>query len=66
MSHHKASELEQLEHDFYELKPYLFAGAAVLCFYFKAESAWLLPSGILFGLAAVSIFYMRYFSRNYR
>ena len=58
------STMEQFESDYYELKPYLIALMAGLCFMFKSESIWLLASGILFGASSISIFYMRYFSRN--
>jgi hypothetical protein len=57
--------LEQLENDYYELKPYLIALMAGLCFMFKADSLWLLASGILFSAASASIFYMRYFARQH-
>ena len=58
--------MEQFENDYYELKPYLIAFMAGLCFLFKADSIWLIASGVLFAISSSSIFYMRYFSRNLR
>ncbi len=58
--------MEQFESDYYELKPYLIGFMAGLCFLFKADSIWLMASGVLFAASSTSILYMRYFSRNPR
>ena len=60
------TSMEQFESDYYELKPYLIAFMAALCFFYKADSIWLMPSGFLFAASSTSILYMRYFSRNPR
>lgn len=62
----RLSDLEQIEHDFYEVKPYVFGFLALICFYNKSESGLLLMSGVLFGMASATILYKRYFARNYR
>lgn len=60
------SDLEQIEHDFYEFKPYIFGFLALLCVYNKNDSGLFLMSGVLFGAASAIIFYKRYFARHYR
>ena len=65
-SNKRLSDLEQLEHDFYEFKPYIFGFLALVCVYNKNDSGLYLMSGILFGAASSVIFYKRYFARNYR
>ena len=52
--------------DFYEFKPYFYAAFSLACFHYKSHSEILFYSGILFALASATVFYLRYFSRNYR
>lgn len=61
---HRLNDFEQIENDFYEMKPYLFTTMAGLCFYFKGQSNILIGSGVLFLISGVCIFYLRYFARN--
>ena len=60
------SDLDKVEHDFYEIKPYLFGFLALICVYNKSHSGILIMSGLLFGAASATIFYKRYYARNYR
>lgn len=60
------SDLEQIEHDYYEFKPYIFGFLSLVCVYNKNQSGLLLMSGLLFGAASAIIFYKRYYARNYR
>ena len=68
----KSANIEEIERDFYETKPYIFAFFSLLCFYNKASgndqltSILLTISGILFAISAAGILYHRFFSRNYR
>jgi hypothetical protein len=60
------SNLEIIEHDFYEIKPYLFGFLALICLYNQNHSGFFLMSGFLFGAASATIFYKRFYARNYR
>jgi hypothetical protein len=68
----KSYDFDQLENDYYESKPYIFAFSSLLCFVNKASangqltSNLLTVSSILFAVSAASIFYYRFFFRYYR
>mgnify|MGYP003338326046 CR=1 FL=1 len=65
----KQSKQNQTKHydekDLYEIKPHFYGLLALVCLYNKNYSNILFFSGILFAIASASIFYLRYFSRNY-
>ncbi|MGZ3689980.1 MAG: hypothetical protein ACXVAX_00665 [Pseudobdellovibrio sp.] len=53
------------ENDIYEIKPHLYGLLALICLYNRNYSNMLFASGVLFAIASASIFYLRFFARNY-
>ncbi len=53
------------ENDLYEYKPYFYGALAAICVYNQNYSKILFYSGVLFAVASISIFYLRFISRAY-
>jgi hypothetical protein len=56
----------QLEQQIYEYKPHAYALLSFICLYSSKDSFLFMVSGLLFGISSASVFYLRYFARNYR